>query len=43
MSQSEVAEQVGVCQSTYFAWKNGRSSPNAKYYVKLATAFGVDL
>ncbi|WP_019990223.1 helix-turn-helix domain-containing protein [Rudanella lutea] len=42
LSQQVVAEQVGVCQSTYFAWENDRSSPSAKYYVRLATTFGVD-
>ena len=43
LSQQEVADYVGVGQSTYFAWENDRSSPNAKYYVRIAMAFGVDL
>ncbi|GAA4421055.1 hypothetical protein GCM10023187_56710 [Nibrella viscosa] len=43
LSQSDVAEKVGVCQSTYFAWENDRSVPNVRYYVKLAAALGVDL
>lgn len=43
LSQSSLAEQVGVSQSTYCNWESDQSSPNAKNYVKLAAVFGVDL
>jgi transcriptional regulator with XRE-family HTH domain len=42
-SQSEVADKIGVCQSTYFAWENDKSFPNAKHYVNIAVVFEISL
>lgn len=43
VSQSELAEQVGVGQSTYNNWESDRSLPNARSYGKLAAVLEVDL
>lgn len=43
LSQHEVAEHVGVCQSAYCAWESDRSVPNARYYGSLVALFGVEL
>lgn len=43
LSQAEVADQLGVCQSTYCAWESDRSLPNAKCYIDLAVLFGVEI
>ncbi|WP_149243431.1 helix-turn-helix domain-containing protein [Dyadobacter sp. 32] len=42
-SQQEVADKVGVSQSTYFTWENDRTIPNIKCYFKLSSVFGVDI
>ena len=36
LSQSEVAEQVGVCQTTYQSWECDRTSVKGMFLVKLA-------
>lgn len=43
LSQAEVADQLGVCQSTYCAWESDRSLPNAGHWVNLATLYEVEL
>lgn len=43
LSQAEVADQLGICQSTYCAWESDRSLPNAKCYLNLAVIFGVEV
>ena len=42
-SQGEIAQRVGVSQSTYHAWESGHSQPKVKYYASLADALGIDL
>lgn len=43
LSQAEVAERLGVGQSTYCAWESDRSMPNTKWLVSLANIFGVEV
>ncbi|WP_035562387.1 helix-turn-helix domain-containing protein [Hymenobacter sp. IS2118] len=43
LSQAEVAEQLGVCQSAYCGWESDRSMPNARYYRPLTALFGMEL
>lgn len=43
LSQIEVAEHIGVCQSAYCAWESDRTTPSARHYGPLATLFGLDL
>lgn len=43
MSQACLADQIGTCQSTYHAWENDQSLPNAEYFVRLAIVLQVDL
>lgn len=43
LSQSEVADQVGVSQSAYCAWESDRATPGARYYGALAALFKVDI
>ena len=37
--QSDVAEQLGVVQSTVSAWETGRSFPRREYYPKLTEIY----
>jgi len=43
LSQSEVADRVGVSQSAYCAWESDRATPSARHYSPLAALFEVDL
>jgi transcriptional regulator with XRE-family HTH domain len=43
LSQAEVADRLGICQSTYCAWESDRSLPNARHYVNLALLFQMEL
>lgn len=43
MSQSDLAEQVQVSQSTYSAWESDRTLPNARALSRLAAVLNVDL
>lgn len=43
LSQAEIAEHIGVCQSAYCAWESGRVTPNARHYRPLAALFGVEI
>lgn len=43
LSQNEVAEHVGVCQSAYCAWESGHSVPKARYCGALAALLGIEL
>ncbi len=43
LSQAEVADLLGICQSTYCAWERDQSLPNAGHYVNLALLFQVEL
>jgi transcriptional regulator with XRE-family HTH domain len=41
ISQTEIAEMVGVTKQTYLKWENGVTEPKASQVVKLAEALGV--
>ena len=41
LSQSEVAEQIGMSESQVLKWENNRAEPDAKSIRKLAGLFGV--
>ncbi len=41
ISQSEIAEMVGVTKQTYLKWENGTTEPKASQVVKLAEALGI--
>ncbi len=43
LSQAEVAEHIGVCQSAYCAWESDRAVPSARHYNSLAALFAIDL
>lgn len=43
LSQSEVADRVGVSQSAYCAWESDRATPGARHYGPLAILFEVDI
>jgi transcriptional regulator with XRE-family HTH domain len=43
LSQSEVAERLGICQSAYCAWESDRVTPSAKYYAPLAALLEIDI
>jgi transcriptional regulator with XRE-family HTH domain len=43
LAQSEVADFVGVTQSTYFNWGNAKHSPSAKHIPKLCQILQLDL
>ena len=36
LSQQEVADYVGVSQSTYSEWESNKGKPNSKFYLKIA-------
>jgi transcriptional regulator with XRE-family HTH domain len=42
LSQSELAQRVGVRQATVSEWESGKSAPGAVKLVALADVFGVD-
>ena len=41
MTQNEVAQALGVNQSSVSFWESGRNQPRAKQMVKLAKLYGV--
>ena len=41
-TQEELAEMLGVSQTTYSDWEIGKSTPKADISVKLAEIFGLD-
>jgi transcriptional regulator with XRE-family HTH domain len=41
ISQSEIAEMVGVTKQTYLKWENGATEPKASQVVKLAEALSI--
>lgn len=41
MTQSELAEKLGVARASVNAWEMGISSPSSQYLVRLAQVFGV--
>lgn len=43
LSQEAVAEQLGVCQSSYCAWESDRAMPSARHYGPIATLFNIDV
>ncbi|MGA0560031.1 helix-turn-helix domain-containing protein [Larkinella sp. VNQ87] len=43
LSQTEIAEQIGTCQSTYSAWESDKAALPAEYFIKLAYVFEVEL
>lgn len=43
LTQEEVAERVGVAQSTYSKWENGASEMQAVYIRPLAMALGLSV
>jgi transcriptional regulator with XRE-family HTH domain len=42
ISTREIAERIGISQSTYVDWENEKSSPSIKNYLALAEAFEID-
>lgn len=42
LTQSQVAEQIGVKQSTVALWEAGKTHPNIKVLPKAAEFYGVD-
>lgn len=43
LSQQEVADRVGVCQSAYCAWESDKSMPNIKYFQALSLVLDIDI
>ena len=43
LSQREVAEQLGVAESTYANWEQGRRDPSIADLLKLMEALNLDL
>ena len=43
MSQTEVAESIGVTQNTVSRWENGVSAPDARQLIKMGELYGVSL
>lgn len=41
MSTREIADRVGISQSTYVDWENDKSTPTLKLYFKLSNAFAL--
>ena len=41
LSQKDILETLGIPQSSYYRYENGRSIPQADVIVKLATTYGV--
>lgn len=42
LTQHQVAEQIGVDDSCYAKWEQGKSEPNIYYIGKLCQLFGVE-
>jgi len=38
----EIADRIGVSQSTYVGWENDKSSPSVRVYMRIAEAFEMD-
>ena len=43
LSQTEVAEAVGVVQSAYNNWEAGKNIPKTKYIIKLCNVLNLEL
>ena len=43
MSQNEVADYIGISQSTYSDWESEKTSPNIKYWSDIARTLKVQL
>ena len=41
LSQREVAKQIGVANTSYFAWERGKTKPKKENLIKLSNIFGV--
>ncbi|GAX47564.1 XRE family transcriptional regulator [Pseudolactococcus reticulitermitis] len=41
LSQREVAKQIGVANTSYFAWERGKTKPKKENLLKLSDVFGV--
>lgn len=42
VSTREIADRIGVSQSTYVGWENDKSSPTVRVYMRIAEAFEMD-
>lgn len=41
LSQREVSKQIGVANTSYFAWERGKTKPKKENLIKLSNIFGV--
>ena len=41
LSQREVSQQIGVANTSYFAWERGKTKPKKENLIKLSNIFGV--
>lgn len=41
LSQTEIAERIGIAQQVYYRYESGRNMPSAEVILKLADAYNV--
>ncbi|MET3125356.1 DNA-binding XRE family transcriptional regulator [Arcicella rosea] len=39
LTQTEIAEYIGVAQSTYNNWESGKHKPSIKYLIKICEVY----